>query len=243
VRILGGLWRAVIATAVVLAVNACSGVSNAPTVPDSDPSGTATSAAALRPTGASAPQRPGTVQRTDFDLGTCEATISGGVTASIRSGGDGGATNSEYWFTDAELLEAGRQIGENEASMRAKLDAGEFVFYPLILNCGDGRTGITFLPSATTHKQFPFGPQTYAVSSGQTVPEGAVEAAVEVNGARYRVTDGSFEVRQFDRAVFAGTFHLEIEEQRSTATPKRATVDGRFSMKCTGAPTRGGCEP
>lgn len=206
--------------------------------------GAGTSAATTA--GGAAPARPGGIPvggvRTDFTLGACEATVSGGVTASIKSGGDAGAANSEYWFSEAELLQAARQAGAPEATVRAKLAAQEFAFYPLILNCGDSRTGIVFQPVATTHEQFPFRPGTYRVSPGATkAPDGEVNAAVSLNGSSYLVTSGSFEVTQFDRAAIAGTFQLQVEEQRAT-TRKSASVTGRFQMKCSGAePTREGC--
>ena len=81
-RIPGGLWRAVFATAVVLAVNACSGVSNAPTVPDSDPSGTATSALARL-----APTIPGKAAAMPFEAQATSTTAAPSPASSIQSKG------------------------------------------------------------------------------------------------------------------------------------------------------------
>lgn len=241
-----GAWPSMVAVWVGAAVllAGCAARDEAPAAPAAGGASTATSGAAAG--SGAVPARPGGVPvggiRTDFSLGTCEATISGGVSATIKSGGDAGAANSEYWFTEAELLQAARQAGSPEATVRAKLAAQEFVFYPLILNCGDSRTGIVFQPSATTHAQFPFGPGTYRVSAGSAkAPDGEVSAAVAVNGSSYLVTSGSFEVTRFDRAAVAGTFQLEVEEQRGT-TRKSASVTGRFEMKCSGAePAHEGC--
>ncbi|MGE0228650.1 MAG: hypothetical protein AB7I38_08655 [Dehalococcoidia bacterium] len=184
--------------------------------------------------------------RTDFSLGTCEATVSGGVTATMRSGGDQGAVASEYWLTEEEVLQAARQLNEDPVAAQAKLAAGEFVFYPLVLNCGDSRTGIVFLPSATTHEQFPFGPGSYsiaAIAGGTRPPDGEVGASVTLSGTTYRATGGRFEVTRFDHELFAGTFRFDVEEQRVTANPRRATIEGHFEMKCTGGTGGGGCAP
>lgn len=236
-------WAVFAWIAVTGLLGACASGGEPPAGPAAGSSSDTATAAA---TGA-ATARPGGVPvggvRTDFSLGTCEATISGGVTGTIKSGGDGGAANSEYWLSEAELLQAGRQVGPDEATIRAKLAAKEFVFYPLILNCGDTRTGIVFQPSATRHEQFPFGPGTYRISAGSAqAPDGEVAAAASVNGSTYRVTGGTFAITQFDRTVLAGTFQMEIEEQRTSASPKSGMVTGRFEMKCSGAaPRREGC--
>ncbi|MEZ4553402.1 MAG: hypothetical protein R3B59_05785 [Dehalococcoidia bacterium] len=211
-----------------------------------DPGAAASETAAATATATRQSSVPVGAVRTDFSLGSCEATVSGGVTATIRSGGDQGAVASEYWLTEAEVLQAARQLNEDPVAAEAKLAAGEFVFYPLVLNCGDSRTGVVFLPSATTHEQFPFGPGSYgiaAIAGGTRPPDGEVGASVTLNGTAYRAAGGTFEVTRFDYEVFAGAFRFDVEEQRVTAEPRRATIEGHFEMKCTGGTAGGRCAP
>lgn len=177
--------------------------------------------------------------------GTCEGTVSGGVTASFRSGGSTSAVNSDYWFTDGELIQGARFLGETEEAVRAKIAAKQFVFYPLVLNCGDSKTGLNFLPNAEAHSDFPFGPKTYRIPPagvlGGSAGAGEVSVLIAINDESYKSNGGTFEVKKFDKSGIAGTFSLEIEEAFATGTPKTGTVRGTFDMPCTGGNTRNGC--
>lgn len=201
-------------------------------------SATASRAASLSPTAAAS------ATTSSFALGTCEVTISGGVTATIKSGGGGAAVNSEYWLSDSERLQLAVAVGQVEATVQAKMAAREFVLYPLILNCGDSKTNVQFLASASRQEQFPFGPGKYAIAAGDpeaAVQDGEFAVSVLVNGAAFRSNGGQFEVTRFDRSGVAGTFRLEIEGAGEGGTARSGTVVGRFEMSCTGVTTRGGC--
>jgi len=175
----------------------------------------------------------------------CKGTFSGGVTGSFESPGGTSAVNTDYWFTEAELLQAARFLGSGEAQVKADIAAKKFVVYPLILNCGDSKTGVNFLAKADTYNDFPFGPKTYTIPSGGLLggaTNGEVGVIILVNDDPYKSKGGTFEVKKFDKTGIAGSFSIDIEEAfAASGAPKTGKVTGTFDMACTGSTSRGGC--
>lgn len=175
----------------------------------------------------------------------CNAQVLGDVTAAFASGGGARNVNSDYWFTEAELVEAAKARNVDEATVKANLAAQKFVLDPLTLKCGDSRTGVTFLAKAQSFSEFALGPKTYPVAAGNgtTAKNGEVGASVLVDKAPYVVKSGSFEVKKFDKSGISGGFNLVIEEATPVAgsPAKKAALTGTFEVVCTGSAAKGGC--
>lgn len=177
----------------------------------------------------------------------CEGTISGGVTGSFKSGSGASAVNTDYWFSEGDLVQAAQFLGETQTQIKAKIEAKQFVVYPLILNCGDSKTGVNFLPKAEAYADFPFGPKTYAIPAGGVLggetKNGEVSVIILVDNNPYKSKGGTFEVKKFDKSGIAGSFTIDIEEAFATSgAAKTGKIVGTFNMPCTGAGSGGsGC--
>lgn len=177
----------------------------------------------------------------------CEGTISGGVTGSFKSGAGASAVNTDYWFSESDLIQAARFLGETEAQIKAQIEAKQFVVYPLVLNCGDSKTGLNFLAKADSYSDFPFGPKTYAIPAGGVLggetKNGEVSVILLVDNNPYKSKGGTFEVKKFDKSGIAGSFTIDIEEAFATSgAAKSGKIVGTFNMPCTGAGSGGsGC--
>lgn len=201
------------------------------------------SAAGATAQGASATATRTTASKEDFTLGTCEVTISGGVSATIKTGGGPSSINSEYWLSDSERLQLAVAVGDTQAAVQEKIAAGQFVLTPLLLTCGDTRTNVQLLATARRQDQLPFGAGSYRIAAGErlaAVTEGEFAASVVLSGKAYRSGGGTLDITRFDRSGITGSFRLEIDDG-GAAGAARGTVVGRFEMSCTGVSTRGGC--
>lgn len=176
----------------------------------------------------------------------CEGTISGDVTGSFKSGAGASAVNTDYWFSEADLIQGGRLTGDTDAQVKAKIDAKQFVFYPLVLNCGDSKTGVNFLPKADAHSDFPFGPKTYTIPPGgplgRSANNGEITVLILINNEPYSSKGGTLEVKKFDKSGISGSFTIDVAETfTASGAAKTGTIVGTFNMPCTGSGTGSGC--
>ena len=162
--------------------------------------------------------------------GSCSVEVTGAVTADWETPQDASSVIVSYWLSDAERAEIGQE-GET-----------------FLVNCDGGDAGYLNLSLApgTTAEQFPQGPATYEIvtgdaSTGEVAP-GQVSASLTLaDGDLWAVAaPGTVEVTRLDGSSLTATFEFPAGrwDPEGTASPRpEVTVRGSFDFDCT----TGGC--
>jgi hypothetical protein len=184
----------------------------------------------------------------------CHVDVTGGLEASWDGPDDDAAVTTDYWYSEAELLQQVEIFAEEgtdpEAELATKLETGEPIFSLLLMNCpGPDGGALTFThSSATTRATLPMGPGTYPLGGGlvggEEGPAGTMSVLVVMPGEAEADSvwmpegEGTFEITRWDNSGIEGSFSFGVA-QSFVDPPRQATVNGTFAFTCKASTTCG----
>lgn len=172
------------------------------------------------------------------DQGHCTVRTTGDVEVEFEGPGGNSAVGSDHWLTEEEKLAAAEFLDMDEDEVRRKMEAGEPVFYTVLLNCvQDDDNTLSLLPSqATTLEDFPQAPGTYTIAAENRDEPGVFSILGVIDGVLFSPAgDGTLEITAFDDEHIAGTFTFSaVESFPESGEPRTFDVDGEFDFACTG---------
>lgn len=143
------------------------------------------------------------------DLGTCNLTVSGGMTAEQVTPGGKNATNVSYWYTPEERK---NMMGVDG----------------YVVNCNGDKFRFSFLPGGGKLDGMPFGPKKFTFTKGKSE-----DANVMVAFGQATLADatGTVDITALDKRHIAGTVALS---GKVVPGNKQIKVTGSFDLICPG---------
>jgi hypothetical protein len=138
------------------------------------------------------------------------------------SGEGPSSAHSVYWAS-----------GKEKRSLRANQTA-----MPLDINCsneGPPRILVSLAAIASTEKDLPLGPGTYAIvgkASGEVQPGQFLAGGLAFKNAEYDARGGTLKIDRFDKEGVAGSFVIDAVE--ALGNTRRIRVEGTFEIPCRG---------
>jgi hypothetical protein len=165
-------------------------------------------AAAARDNAPPPPQRP-KKNPPPADLGTCNLSVSGGITAQQTSPGGKEATNVAYWY-----------LAEERKNMMG-VDG-------YVVNCKGDQFRFSLLPGGGTLDGMPFAPKKFTFVKGKS--DGA-NVMMAFGQATLADPNGTVEITAIDKRHIAGTVDLA---GKVVPGNKQIKVTGSFDLVCPG---------
>jgi hypothetical protein len=171
--------------------------------------------------------------------GGCTVNVSGDLETSWNGPDNISAFTTDYWYTEEELRQTFEFVGTEGSTFEAVMAAGRQVFTFFLFNCQgpDGELVTLSLSTGATRTDFPFGPGTYAITTGMfgsgemgptdfsMIFAAGAEDVWAIDGT------GSVTISEWNGEHLVGSFTFGALEQFATPA-RRVAVSGEFEVTC-----------